>query len=280
MISLKNKKNSADGSIKYLFEFSDGALAETIKFVYDNEQCVCVSTQVGCGVGCRFCASADFSFRRNLNDKEMVAEVRLALEDNPELKIFDEVAFQGTGEPLSNLTNVSLAGKTLLDQKLTKFLSLATSGNIYMFSKIRETPIKQVYLSLHATDDKTRNMLIPTNIATGVKKLISCAKKHAEDTKTKVVINYLLLDRINDTNNDLANLIKLLDPDFFRIQLIELNKVNNSKNHDLRPSHKIDLFKDELERSGYRVSILRSMGRDVEGGCGQMVSRYVNPNDV
>ena len=205
-IETVKKSKSSDGSIKYLYRFSDGAWAEAISFTYRGSKAICIATQVGCSTGCVFCASSDYKFKRNLTDKEMICEVQSALKDLDEQTFFDEVAFQGTGEPLLNLDCISKAAKKMKTQKIAKAFSLATSGVPKVMPLLYNTPIKKLYLSLHATDDETRTKLVPTNAVTGVEMLIKLAREHAIKTKIPVTINYLLLRDINDTKEDLERL--------------------------------------------------------------------------
>jgi len=272
MLLIKERKQSCDGSTKYLLEMNDGALVESLMFEYNGIQELCVSTQVGCSVGCVFCASARYGFRRNLSAEEIQAGVELVLRDNSGEVALDEVTLQGTGEPLSNFENVSVAARIILDKGFAKDVSLATSGNTTIIPLIRKTPIKKVYLSLHAVDDVTRISLMPGSLNSSVDVLIELIDDHARAVGLRAIVNYLLLSSINDTESHMKQLAILLKDRFLRLQLMELNSVQSEPSSCLRSSSNIYRCRSFLESAGLSVSILHSRGVDIAGGCGQMIS--------
>ncbi|MBF0107295.1 MAG: radical SAM protein [Deltaproteobacteria bacterium] len=274
MVKILKKKRSIDGSVKYLYYFEDGSLAEAIRFKMGQQESICISTQIGCPIGCRFCAVSNYQFVRNLQSDEIIGEVELVLNDTPHLNRFDEVAFQGTGEPLYNLVHVARAAEVLCEKGLATYCSVATSGNHVNFSKLKKTMLQKVYLSLHATEDKTRARLIPKVPQASIDHLLKIARKHVQQTGIKVTINYILLKNINDTEGDLTRLIDMLKPDFFTVQLSVLSPVKTSNKIKLVPSRRFHYFKSKLEGCGFTVTILNFRGTDIDGGCGQMVSRH------
>lgn len=272
------KAISKDGSIKYLWQFSDGALAESVYFIHTNVdkttiQLVCISSQIGCNVGCTFCAVRNIKLKRNLTADELVGQVS---EIKKDLKLKNNclhVTYQGTGEPLRNFDNVTKAAEMMLDQKVAEHVSLSTTGVSEYLPRLADTKIKELFISLHATEDATRSKLTPANYTCNIKKLLSLAKDHAIKTKIPVTVNYLLLKDINDTDEDLNRLKILLDPKLFYVQLACLNHVDGV---EYEASDRHEYFLQELKKAGYTAYIIASKGQDVNAGCGQMVSKYQN----
>ena len=275
-IKLLKKSVSVDGSVKYLWQFHDGAMAESVFFQHTNVngtkiRLVCISSQIGCNIGCAFCAVRKIKLKRNLTKEELYSQVYEIKKDNDIRTNSLHVTFQGTGEPLLNYDNVIQAAEMMLDDKVAEYISLSTSGIPKYMTKLANTRIKELFISLHATEDQTRSRLVPSNRAFNIEKLLSLAKKHALKTGIPVTASYLLLKDINDTDEDLVRLKQLLDPKYFNIQLACLNHVDGV---EFKSSNRHNYFLNELKKAGFTTYIIASKGQDVNAGCGQMVSRY------
>jgi 23S rRNA (adenine2503-C2)-methyltransferase len=276
-----HKQQSKDGSLKYLWRLPDGKTVESIYFDFYNfetnttQSFVCVSTQVGCNVGCAFCATAKQRNERNLTPLEIYSQVALTIAD---LKLTGQpplyqIAMAGMGEALLNYENVTEASRLILQDHLAETVSVSTSGVVPRIRQLPGTVISKLFVSLHATTDETRNYLVPMNKRYPIVQLLAAARDYRAQTGRSVTISYLMFKGLNDTEADLARLTQLLDPASFVIQLCEWNQVEDIV---LRPSERIDDFEGALKRCGFSVYVARSKGQDIDGGCGQLRSRYLN----
>jgi 23S rRNA (adenine2503-C2)-methyltransferase len=280
-ITYLQKRQSRDGSTKYLWRLPDSKTVESIYFDFYNfetnttQSFVCVSTQVGCNVGCAFCATAKQLNERNLTPMEIYSQVALTIAD---LKLTGQpplyqIALAGMGEALLNFENVTEASRLILQDHLAETVSVSTSGVVPRIRQLPETVISKLFISLHATTDETRYFLVPMNKKYPIAQLLAAARDYSVQTGRQVTISYLMFKGVNDTEADLARLTRLLDPASFVIQLCEWNPVEDIR---LRPSERIDEFEEALKGWGYSVYVARSKGQDIDGGCGQLRSRYLN----
>lgn len=268
------KSFSKDGSIKYLFRYRDGALAESVYFEFNNEKIVCVSSQLGCIMQCEFCASGSYSFRRNFTYQEILDQVTGILFDlnqNHQEIVLDSVSIQGTGEPLLNFQNIKELAEIIKKRRLAKYISVSTTGIPKFMKQLTDTKIDKLFISLHATQDETRRELIKNTKFCDINNLLINSRKYAIKTKQKVIASYLMIKDINDTDDDLKRLKELLDPNYYVIQLCTLNSVPNV---NFERSTRSASFCESLKQSGFESYILESLGQDAKGGCGQMLSIY------
>jgi len=265
-----DKKQSLDGSTKYLWELNDRKTVESIYFLFNNEKYTCISSQIGCNVKCVFCETGKQNNLRNLTSNEILTQVESTIHD---LKIDEplyQVAFAGMGEPLLNFENVIEGSKLIHENKLSKTISLSTSGIVPKMYDLVNSPITKLFISLHASNNETRNHLVPINTKYPIEQLLKAAHFFFEKSKTKVTATYILFDGINDTDKDLTQLAMLLDPDVYTIQLSVWNSISDV---NLRPSKRMDYFESSLRNIGFDVFVLNSKGKDIQGGCGQLRSR-------
>ncbi len=274
---IADKQFSVDGSVKYLWKLDDDKTIESIYFHFRDKQYFCVSSQVGCDVKCPFCETGKQRNLRNLTSDEIYQQVAMALDDlgskrNP----IYQVAIAGMGEALLNFENVRDAAANLRKDDLTETVSVSTSGVVPIINKLAMNHITNLFISLHATTDAIRNRLVPMNRKFPIHQLLAAAKQFHDEVNTPVTITYLVLKDINDSEQDLERLIKLLDPTKFIIQLSEWNPIIGV---EFSPSPRLEYFYQQLKTVGFDVFILRSMGKDIAGGCGQLRSRQlVNDN--
>jgi len=270
------KEYSTDGSIKFLWKFADGRTVESIYFVFRDQVYTCISSQVGCNVGCPFCETGKQRALRNLSAEEIYAQVALIRESVRDVggpDVLFQTAFAGMGEPLLNFEQVVAAATRLRADGLTQTVSLSTSGvvpRIYDLAQTTATSVNKLFLSLHATSNDLRNRLVPMNKKYPLKVVLEAAQHFFDRSGEKVTVTYLLFDGLNDTQADLERLMSLLDPCIYVIQLSEWNAITDAA---FGPSPRLDHFLDCLQQAGYEVFLQRSKGQDIEGGCGQLRSR-------
>lgn len=274
------EQRAADGSLKLLWELADSRTVESIFFTFQEQAMICISSQVGCNVGCPFCATGQQRALRNLTCEEIVGQVA-----NSEERVrasggqwpLDQVALAGMGEPLLNFGAVVQAAAQIRARGLARIVSLSTSGIVPRMLDLTEAAdlaINKLFISLHATTNEVRTRLVPMNRKYPLSQVLAAARLYAKHTGTKVTATYLLFADVNDTNGDLYRLLDLLDPELFLVQLSEWNPVQGVP-LPLHPSPRLALFQQTLERQGLEVFIQRSKGQEVEGGCGQLRSRYL-----
>jgi 23S rRNA (adenine2503-C2)-methyltransferase len=283
-LTLLKRQRATDGSIKWLWQLANGHTVESISFTFQNQVYTCISSQVGCNVGCPFCATGQQRVLRNLTAQEILAQVE-SIEDLVQtadgLWPLDQVALAGMGEPLLNFEAVVEAATTVRARGLARTVSVSTSGiipRIYDLAENAAWAVNKLFISLHATTDDARNRLVPLNRKYPLSQLLSAARCYAEETGTKVTATYLLFAELNDSDGDLHRLLDLLDPVHFIVQLSEWNPVQGVP-HLCVPSPRLGFFQEMLERQGFETFLQRSKGREIEGGCGQLRSRVISERD-
>lgn len=290
-LSLLKKEVSSDGSEKYLFGLADGKTMETVLLKmkedeYDDEgkktkearYTVCISSQVGCKVGCAFCLTAKGGFERNLTAGEIVEQVAFIKKD----KEFGEeksinIVFMGMGEPLDNMENVVKAIKIITHKDTLciapRRITISTSG---LATKIEKLAIMDMgvnlAISLHAVDDELREKLMPINKAYNIKAVIDAVRKFKADRRKKVLFEYLLLGGVNDDVKSAQKLGKLLNGLDAKINLILFNPYENSEFK--RPTKEAaEAFRGFLANKRFICTIRESKGIDISAACGQLKQR-------
>jgi len=287
---------SADAQTrKVLFRLEDGKTVESALMFSRNSatgrerRTVCVSSQVGCSVGCGFCATGQQGFERNLSPGEIIGQVlffmrRFGEAAEPEKKAgrgwLTNVVFMGMGEPLANYQNVIQSIATLNSPKgMGLGFHQVTLSTVGLAPQIRQLAAEdlqfQLAVSLHAASDKLRNRLVPINKKYPLEQLISACKEYAAKTRRNIFIEYALFDGINDSINNAGELAHLLDGLGCSINLILGNPTNSN---DFTPSSREAAlaFQKRLISSGIRTMLRVSRGADIEAGCGQLRSRWLN----
>jgi len=273
----KQVELSADGSKKYLFGLHAGNSIETVLIPEKNHYTLCISTQVGCAMGCQFCMTAKSGLIRNLTQSEILNQVLGALQDVSGEKRLTNIVLMGMGEPLANYENVIRAIHILTDndngmQFSTRRVTLSTSGLIPKFDQLgRDTKIN-LAISLNATDNKTRSMLMPINKKYPLEQLIDACARYSLAPRNKITFEYILIQGINDSIEDAHRLTKLLRPIKAKINLIPFNEHSASKFK--RPKESVILkFQEVLHQKGYTSIIRRSKGQDISAACGQLSAK-------
>ncbi len=257
---------------KYLFELPDGKLIETVCIKRRDGATVCVSTQVGCPVGCIFCESGRNGFVRNLTPSEIVQQVILIPGR------VTRIVFMGMGEPLFNYDSVIRAIHVLRDRNGLNFptdgITISTTGPLDRLKRLREEHLKiQLTLSLHATTQAVRNRLIPATKKYPIEETVGAVLSYSERHNRRVVIAYLLLPGINDKPSDVRNLARWFRGKNVMINVLEYNKTSNSSIR--KPSEReMTDFKRRLEAAGLEATMRVSHGGSIKAACGQLANRY------
>ncbi len=274
-VNVKQKQVSTDGTIKYLIEYPDGKCAETVLMRFDNRSnlTACVSSQVGCAAGCKFCATAKMGFVRNLSAKEIIEQV-LTIQRDTGLKVTN-IVFMGQGEPLLNLDNVLEAIKIFnTDFQIgIRRITLSTCGIIPQINKLAEMDFQPTLaVSLHAPEHELRETIMPIEKKYPLDDLMSALKNYVSDTGRRVTIEYTLIKDFNDTIECARKLSKLLMKIKANINLIIYNP-NDTDEYQKPLKESVLKFKYILEQSGKKVTIRLERGADIDAACGQLSNK-------
>ena len=266
------KQESSDGTKKYLFDILDGNAIETVLMDYKHGKSICVSSQVGCKMGCKFCASTGIPFIRNLTSGEIVEQI-LAVQRDENIKI-SNVVFMGIGEPLDNFDNVINTIGILNNQKGlnigARHISISTSGLVPKIYDLADMNLQcTLSISLHATNDEKRSSMMPVNNAYNIKELLEACKYYINKTNRRISFEYALAKDNNDNLDDAKELVKLLKGMICHVNLIPINKIQNGK-YDKSSNEQIIKFRDYLNTHGVVATIRRELGKDIDAACGQL----------
>jgi 23S rRNA (adenine2503-C2)-methyltransferase len=272
------KQESKDGTVKYLFDVLDGNAIETVLMSYHHGYSICVSSQIGCKMGCKFCASTGIDFIRNLTSGE-IAEQILAVEQDKEIKI-SNVVFMGIGEPLDNYEQVVNAIHILNNPKGlnigARHISISTSGLVPKIYKLAEEKIQcTLSISLHATNNEKRSSMMPVNNVYPIEELIEACKYYIKETNRRISFEYALAKDNNDNLDDAKELVKLLKGMLCHVNLIPINKIENGE-FDKSSNENIMKFRDYLNDHGIVATIRRELGSDIDAACGQLRRKNLN----
>ena len=268
-------QRSKDGTVKCLLRLADGNEVECVLLPYEDRVSVCLSTQVGCAMGCRFCATAQGGYTRNLTAGEIVDQP-LHLQRLSERRI-SHVVLMGMGEPLLNLDNVVAALRLMHDEVGISYrrMTVSTVGiapKIYDFAEY-DLPIT-LAISLHAPDDETRARIMPVNRKWGVDTLFQAARDYFEKTKRRVTFEYLLLREVNDTPWHAEQLAKKLKGVPCLVNLIPFNYVPTPDEFQRPEAERVRRFRAILEAAGIEVTLRVERGHDIDAACGQLRGRH------
>ncbi len=266
------KQKSKDGTIKYLFDVLDGNAIETVLMSYHHGYSLCVSSQIGCKMGCKFCASTGINFIRNLTSGEIVEQI-LAVEQDEKIRI-SNIVFMGIGEPLDNYDNVVNAIRIINNQKGlsigARHISISTSGLVPKIYKLAEENIQcTLSISLHASNNEKRSSMMPVNNRYPIEELMQACKDYIKKTNRRISFEYALAKDNNDNLDDAKELIKLLKGMLCHVNLIPINKIENGQ-FDKSSNENIMKFRDFLNDHGIVATIRRELGSDIDAACGQL----------
>lgn len=270
--TVRTQESELDGTKKFLFELSDGNLVETVRMKYRHGNSVCISSQVGCRMGCGFCASTLAGYVRNLRPSEMLDQiyaVTLLTEER-----VSNVVVMGIGEPLDNYNNLITFIRMLTDENglniSQRNVTVSTCGIVPGIKRLAEEELQiTLAVSLHAAEDGLRQSLMPIAKRYSLEELMEACRYYFDKTGRRVTFEYSLIAGVNDSDRDAEKLVRLVRPLNCHVNLIPMNPV---KERDYLGSgaERARAFKNGLEKNKINVTIRREMGRDINGACGQL----------
>ena len=271
-----HQTSATDGTSKFLLEMEDGQRIETVFMKYHHGNSICISSQAGCAMGCRFCASTIGGCIRNLTTGEMLGQIYTVL--NTLGEEVSNIVVMGTGEPLQNYDNLIRFIKLITDEKgynLSKrSITVSSCGIVPMIKKLADDDLGITFaLSLHAPTDEKRKTLMPIAEKYSIKETLEATDYYFEKTGRRISIEYSMMGGINDSDKDAELLGKLLKGRGYHVNMIPVNPVDERE--FVRSSREqIEEFKKILEKFGINVTIRRGMGRDIDAACGQLRRKY------
>lgn len=267
----KKLESHIDNTVKYLYRLSDGNFVETVLMEYSYGYSICVSTQVGCKMGCRFCASAIAGYVRDLTASEILMQIYEAERDSG-VKV-SGIVLMGIGEPLDNFGNVmkflQLVSHKDGNNLSLRHVSLSTCGIVPRIYELADMKLQlTLSVSLHCPDDKGRSEIMPVNRVYNTTELIKACRYYIEKTGRRITFEYAVIDDVNSSAEDADKLAKLLRGINCHVNLIPVNKVKERNYHTSR--HAADAFAKQLGRRGINATVRRTLGSDIEAACGQL----------
>lgn len=281
-IKLHTKLVGKDGTVKYVYELADGNIIEGVYMSYKYGNTLCVSTQVGCRMGCKFCASTLGGLVRNLSAGEILAQVLFVNRDNGgDLKNrkVTNIVLMGSGEPLDNFDNVvKFLNLVSSEQGINisqRNISLSTCGLVDKINQLADLNLQiTLTISLHAPNDELRKTIMPIANRYGINELLASVKHYFNKTKRRIVFEYSLIDGKNDSFECADELSKILKGVVCHVNLIPLNKVDERGLVGTNRK-KAYAFMDRLTQNGISATVRRTMGADIEGACGQLRAKIL-----
>ena len=273
---IKIKKREVGNLVKkYLFELIDGNFVEAVLMEHDYGKSVCVSSEVGCNMGCKFCESGRLKKVRGLETYEMVEQI-LLIEEDIQAKV-NSVVVMGIGEPFDNYDNVINFVKIINHPKGlaigSRHITISTCGLVPKIEEFTHLPWQvNLAISLHAPNDEIRNKIMPINKVYNISKLISSLKNYIAKTNRRVTIEYVMLNMVNDSKDNALELAALLKGMNVYVNLIPYNETNNL---EFKKSERIKEFKDTLTKEGINVTVRKEFGDSISAACGQLRSKEV-----
>ena len=269
---------SSDGTIKWLMRLPDGNGIETVFIPEDDRGTLCISSQVGCILNCKFCSTAQQGFNRNLSTAEIIGQVwrankELACIPRNERKITN-VVLMGMGEPLLNFDNVVRAMNLMMDDHAYglshRRVTLSTSGVVPEIYHLKEVAGVSLAISLHAVTDKLRNELVPINKKYPIVELLQACREYVKGgPRRKITFEYVMLDGVNDSDDDARMLVRLLSHVPSKVNLIPFNPFPNTPYQCSKPK-RIAAFRDILMQAGLVTTTRKTRGDDIDAACGQL----------
>lgn len=274
---IRDRQISRDGTRKYLFEVENGDKVESVMIKQPARMTLCVSSQVGCGMGCAFCRTATMGFRRNLSASEIVRQVLGVTKDAVNFGDgFDNIVFMGMGEPLHNFKGVTDAIRILTDEQGLRIpprkITVSSVGLVPAIRKFGEADLNvHLAVSLNATTDEVRSKIMPVNKAFNIEELMKCLRAFPVKPRRKITIEYVMLSEVNDTIQDLERLPKLLRGIQAMVNLIPYNE-NAGLGYRTPPRERVHEWQNGLNRKGVHATVRWSKGSDIKAACGQLAT--------
>ena len=266
-----------DGTQKFLFRLNDGNVIESVLMRYKHGNSVCISTQVGCRMGCRFCASTLDGLVRNLKTSEMLEEIYYIQRYSKER--VSNIVLMGSGEPMDNFDNVLAFVKAISDENglhiSQRNITISSCGLAEKIKELADSNVQvTLALSLHAADDETRKQLMPIAYKYSIREVLEACQYFFDKTGRRITFEYSLVASVNDTKEEAAKLVHLIKGMNCHVNLIPVNPI---KERDFKRSTKVNIasFKGHLEKNGINATVRREMGSDIQGACGQLRKSFI-----
>lgn len=271
----KEFKSQIDSTKKYLFELEDKNIIEAVYMEYENRKTICISSQVGCRMGCTFCASTKNGLKRNLSASELIEEVYELERENGEI---NNIVIMGIGEPLDNFDNIVKFIKLITDEKARNLshrsITLSTSGLVPKIYDLADSGLDvNLAISLHYAFDDQRKKFMPIGKKYSIDQIIKASDYYLDKTGRRVSFEYVVIDGINNRKKDADQLEELFKGKNIHINLIPLNPIDEFKYGETNKKD-IEAFKDKLDKRGLNATIRLSMGQDIDAACGQLRNNY------
>ena len=274
---VKMQESRIDGTRKYLFELYDGNLIESVFMKYHHGNSVCISSQVGCKMGCRFCASTLNGCVRNLEPSEMLDQIYRIQSLTGER--VSNIVIMGSGEPMDNYDNVvKFLGLINSDKGLNisqRNITVSTCGLVPRIKQLAELKLQiTLAISLHAPNDELRKTMMPIAYTYSIEQIMDACRYYLSQTARRISFEYSLVKGVNDSSECARQLIKLVHGMNCHINLIPVNPIKE-RDYEQSEKNSIHNFKEILEKAGVNVTIRREMGRDIDGACGQLRQNHI-----
>ena len=275
--TVRVQESKVDGTRKYLFELADGNMVESIWMRYKHGNSVCISSQVGCRMGCRFCASTLDGLERNLLPSEMLEQIYSMIRHTGER--VSNVVVMGSGEPMDNYDNLLRFVELLTDDNglhiSQRNITVSTCGIVPKIRSLAERKLQiTLAISLHAATDEKRIQLMPIARTYPLKELLEACAYYFEQTGRRITFEYSLVKGVNDTDEDVRQLAALIGHLNCHVNLIPVNPIKE-RDYVRTERRAVEAFKNSLEKYEIGVTIRRGVGRDIDGACGQLRRRYL-----
>jgi len=273
---VKKLTSKIDGTVKYLFQMGDGEVVEGVVMSYKHGLSMCVSTQVGCAMGCVFCASTLKGKKRNLAPSEITGQIMAAKEDFRQR--ISNIVLMGSGEPFDNFDNVLKFIKIANNEDGlcigARHITLSTCGLVEGIKALADENIPiNLSVSLHAPNDEIRKSIMPIARKYDMETLLSACREYFRKTKRRITYEYALIDGVNDSDDNARELASILEKGQEHVNLIPVNHVSE---RDTKKSNNVNSFKNILTKCGINATVRREMGADISAACGQLRNEYIS----
>ena len=281
---IHSKTNSQDGSIKYLFELKDGMTIESVWMPSDQRKTLCVSSQVGCRLACTFCMTGTMGLKRNLSSDEIIGQYLAVNENLSDKNQVTNSVFMGMGEPLDNYDATIAAIRLMVMPEALRLssrkITLSTAGQVDLITKFKNEDLHvNLAISLNATENKTREEIMPINKKYPIEELINCLREYPLKPSRRFTFEYVMLNGINDRDEDAKRLSKLLHGIPCKVNLILFNKFSPSKFNP--PSkERARAFQQYLLSKNHTVFIRQNRATDILGACGQLAAEPLSSASI
>lgn len=264
-------------SKKYLIKLSDGETVESILISYKNRKTLCVSSQIGCKMGCVYCETSGLGFTRNLTSGEIISQILIAEKDIKDK--LTNIVFMGMGEPIDNISEVEKSLNIISNDNFLAIaprkITISTCGLLSALTALENYKYK-IAISLNASDNATRDWLMPVNKKFPLENIVNFINNRKPSIHNKITMEYVLIKGVNDSKENAKKLINMFSPAKVKFNLIPLNKEKNSiylKNFERPDDNTVSNFKLKLIKAGFAVTIRLSKAQSINGGCGQLKAK-------